>query len=321
MAKWNKMIYTEDGRKLLANVAAGTCQMEFVRAEIGDGTYSEEEKTEQKLSLRTQLKNERNSYGFSSIKAEGNTAYLKVALQNTDVDTAYFVNELGVFARKKGSSEEAVLVLIAVAEIPDYFPEKSNAITIVQNIAIEFANAKQLSIADDMGAYALVNTEYNVPDTLQSLVSGENMGTALGKLAKAVEELSQVKTKLETKPSYEEGVFSPSIMNGSVVPSLIKAEYKKVDRIVYIAIKFSFNTAIDTTQIGGILRLPFVVSEENATRGFYPLSAKTDNGNYSGMVAFDNYMDASPAVAGISDLLGHQSTNVIRLYGQYETTA
>mgnify|MGYP004624600147 CR=1 FL=1 len=189
MAKWNKMIYTEEGRKLLANAAAGTCQVEFVRAAIGDGTYSEEEKTEQKLSLRTQLKNERNSYGFSSIKAEDNTAYLKVALQNTDVDTAYFVNELGVFAKEKGSSEEAVLVLIAVAEIPDYFPEKSNAITIIQSIAIEFEDVKQLSIADDMGAYALANTEYSISETLQSLVSGENMGTALGKLAKAVEEL------------------------------------------------------------------------------------------------------------------------------------
>lgn len=187
MAKWNKMIYTEEGRKLLANVAAGTCQVEFVRTEIGDGTYSEEEKPEQKLRLRTQLKNERNSYGFSSIKAEDNTAYLKVALQNADVDTAYFVNELGVFAREKGSNEEAVLVLIAVAEIPDYFPEKSNAVTIIQNIAIEFANAKQLSIADDMGAYALANVEYSIPETLQSLVSGENIGTALGKLARAVE--------------------------------------------------------------------------------------------------------------------------------------
>ena len=189
MAKWNKMIYTEEGRKLLANVAAGICQVEFVRAAIGDGTYSGEEKTEQKLCLRTQLKNERNSYGFSAIKAKDNIAYLKVALQNTDVDTAYFVNELGVFARKKGSSEEAILVLIAVAEIPDYFPEKSNAITIIQSIAIEFEDVKQLSIADDMGAYALANTEYNVSDTLQSLVSGENMGTALGKLARAVEEL------------------------------------------------------------------------------------------------------------------------------------
>ncbi|MEI3300729.1 MAG: hypothetical protein V8R67_08775 [Eubacterium sp.] len=317
MAKWNKMIYTEEGRKLLANAAAGACQVEFVRAAIGDGTYSEEEKTEQKLSLRTQLKNERNSYGFSSIKAEGNTAYLKVALQNTDVDTAYFISEIGVFARKKGSSEEAVLVLIAVAEIPDYFPEKSNAITIVQNIAIEFEDVKQLSIADDMGAYALVNTEYNVPDTLQSLVSGENMGTALGKLAKAVEELSQVKTKLETKPSYEEGVFSPSIMNGNIVPSLIQAEYKKVDRIVYIAIKFSFSTEIDTAQLGGILGLPFAVATGNATSGFYPLFARTTNGNYVGFVSYDNYMEQVPAIS-VSDLLRQQSTKVIRLYGQYE---
>lgn len=318
MAKWNKMIYTEEGRKLLANVAAGTCQVEFVRAEIGDGTYSEEEKTEQKLSLRTQLKNERNSYGFSSIKAEDNTAYLKVALQNTDVDTAYFISEIGVFARKKGSSEEAVLVLIAVAEIPDYFPEKSNAITIVQNIAIEFEDVKQLSIADDMGAYALVNTEYSIPETLQSLVSGENMGIALGKLAKAVEELVAVKTKLETKPSYEEGVFSPYIMNGNIAPSTIQAEYLRIGSVVYISIKFSFSTAIDTAQLGGVLGLPFAVSTGNATSGFYPLSAFTTNGIYAGLVDYDNYMEKVPAIS-VTNLLGQQSTKVIRLYGQYET--
>ena len=128
-------------------------------------------------------------------------------------------------------------------------------------------------------------------------------------------------TKIATKAEYKEGTFSPYIMNKSIVPSSIYAEYKKVDRIVYIAIKFSFSTAIDTTQTGEILGLPFVVSEGNATGGFYPLFAKTNNGNYSGMVSFENYMDASPAVSGISGLLGRQSTKVIRLYGQYETTA
>ncbi len=163
---------------------------------------------------------------------------------------------------------------------------------------------------------------YNIDDQNENMdIIDAKLATMSSGIAQNVEELSQVKTKLETKPSYEEGVFSPKIMNGSVVPSLIKAEYKKVDRIVYIAIKFYFNTEIDTTQIGGILGLPFVVSEENATGGFYPLSVKTDNGNCSGIVAFDNYMDVSPAVAGISDLLGHQSANIIRLYGQYETTA
>ena len=127
-------------------------------------------------------------------------------------------------------------------------------------------------------------------------------------------------TKIATKADYEEGTFSPYIMNKSIVPSSIYAEYKKVDRIVYIAIKFSFSTAIDTAQIGEILGLPFVVSEGNATGGFYPLSAKTVNGIYAGLVNYHNYMKAAPCVS-VTDLLGQQSTKVIRLYGQYETTA
>lgn len=127
-------------------------------------------------------------------------------------------------------------------------------------------------------------------------------------------------TKIATKADYEEGTFSPYIMNKSIVPSSIYAEYKKVDRIVYIAIKFSFSTAIDTAQIGEILGLPFVVSEGNATGGFYPLSAKTANGIYAGLVDYHNYMKAAPCVS-VTDLLGQQSTKVIRLYGQYETTA
>ena len=127
-------------------------------------------------------------------------------------------------------------------------------------------------------------------------------------------------TKIATKADYEEGTFSPYIMNKSIVPSSIYAEYKKVDRIVYIAIKFSFSTAIDTAQIGEILGLPFVVSEGNATGGFYPLSAKTANGIYAGLVNYHNYMKAAPCVS-VTDLLGQQSTKVIRLYGQYETTA
>ena len=129
--------------------------------------------------------------------------------------------------------------------------------------------------------------------------------------------VAAIRTGLATKPDYEEGVFSPSIMNGSVVPSLIKAEYKKVDRIVYIAIKFSFSTEIDTAQVGGILGLPFAVATRNATSGDYPLFARTTNGNYAGFVSYDNYMEQVPAIS-VSDLLRQQSTKVIRLYGQYE---
>ena len=162
---------------------------------------------------------------------------------------------------------------------------------------------------------------YDIKDQNENMdIIDAKMATMSSGIAQNVEELASVKAKLETKPSYEEGTFSPYIMNKSIVPSSIYAEYKKVDRIVYIAIKFSFSTAIDTAQIGEILGLPFVVSEGNATGGFYPLSAKTANGIYAGLVNYDNYMEAAPCVS-VTDLLGQQSTKVIRLYGQYETTA
>ena len=131
-------------------------------------------------------------------------------------------------------------------------------------------------------------------------------------------EAKTVGIKMNEKPNYEEGTFSPSFTNTSLNPQ-VKAEYKKVGNIVSIAIKFSFADKIDTAQTGEILGLPFVVSTENATGGFYPMFAKTNNGNYSGMAPFENYMGEAPAV-GITDLLGQQTTKVIILYGQYEST-
>lgn len=124
--------------------------------------------------------------------------------------------------------------------------------------------------------------------------------------------------KLDEKVSYEEGTFSPYIMNTNINPSTIEAKYKKVGPIVHIAIKFSFSSSTDIASMGGILGLPFNVYSNNATRGFYPLFARTINGNYSGLVSFENYMDEVPCIS-IGDFLGRQETKVIRLYGQYET--
>ena len=41
MAKWNKMIYTDAGRNIIARASSGECQVEFTKAVIGDGTYTE----------------------------------------------------------------------------------------------------------------------------------------------------------------------------------------------------------------------------------------------------------------------------------------
>ena len=56
MAKWNKMIYTDAGRNIIARASSGECQVEFTKAVIGDGTYTEEEQQEQFESHALSLK-------------------------------------------------------------------------------------------------------------------------------------------------------------------------------------------------------------------------------------------------------------------------
>lgn len=124
--------------------------------------------------------------------------------------------------------------------------------------------------------------------------------------------------KLDEKVSYEEGTFSPYIMNGSINPSTIEAEYKKIGPIVYIAIEFSFSSPTDITSIGAILGLPFDVKSPNATNGMYPLSYKTTNSDYCGLASFENYMNDTPCIMG-TNLFTDQETKVVQLYGQYET--
>ena len=51
---------------------------------------------------------------------------------------------------------------------------------------------------------------YNIDDQNENMdIIDAKLATMSSGIAQNVEELSQVKTKLETKPSYEEGVFSP----------------------------------------------------------------------------------------------------------------
>ena len=118
--------------------------------------------------------------------------------------------------------------------------------------------------------------------------------------------------------SYEEGTFSPYLTNGSITVSSTQAEYRKVGSIVFIEIKMVFSTAVDTSQLGAILGLPFQVSTGNATGGFYPLSGYTPNGDYSGLVSFDNYMEEVPSIS-ITNLFGQQSAKHIRVCGYYAT--
>lgn len=118
--------------------------------------------------------------------------------------------------------------------------------------------------------------------------------------------------------NYEEGEFSPSLMNTTLSTTSAKGKYIKIGNIVQVFIKFVFSSSTDLSTISGIKDLPFPVNASNATDGFFPTQAQTSNGQYSGLVSYEQYMDSVPSISGITSLLGQQTSKVLRVWGSYE---
>ncbi len=169
MSKWDVPVMTESGRKLMAKVMAGECRLEFEKAVIGEGEYSDEEK--KRLSGQTGLKAPRNQYGFSSIISGEDCVLLKVALDNEDVDSAYYIREMGIYAKEAGS-EEPVLAFLCLAKEADYFPNSSSRYTIIHGIQI-LINGRNLEVAisENMGVYALADDLMKISGNLSDSIN------------------------------------------------------------------------------------------------------------------------------------------------------
>ncbi len=175
MSKWGVCVLTDGGKELLAKAAAGGTGIEFVHAAIGDGEYSGEEKERTALSGRTGIKNVRNEYGFSFVRQEGNTVFLKAALDNMEVEEEYYIREIGIFAKELGSGAEPVLYCIALADEPDFFPDKSSRYVIVHGFAMTInGEDAAVGITENMGVYALAEDLLEFQAETEGALSGLN---------------------------------------------------------------------------------------------------------------------------------------------------
>ena len=55
-------VMTDDGAALLARAEAGQIRLQFIAIAVGDGVYTEPEKTLEALQARTALKSEKNRH-------------------------------------------------------------------------------------------------------------------------------------------------------------------------------------------------------------------------------------------------------------------
>lgn len=161
MAKWRKSVVTDYGEDILAEAVTGESIIEFVKISVGCGIYSGDELSDEFLKKRTSIREEKNEYGISSMKRNGNVITISAIMDNASVSDGYYIRELGLWAKRKDSDNDAELYSIIIADEPDYFPESSSPTTVKHTFQMVLANDDmKICITENMGAYVLVD-DYN----------------------------------------------------------------------------------------------------------------------------------------------------------------
>lgn len=175
---YEKAVITDGGAALLSKAQAGKIKMEFTRAVIGSGEYSFEEKKLESLGKRTTLKAQQNSYLLSGIEVMPDHIVKVTALvTNQDpvnntvlVNEGYYINEIGLYAKEQGSSEEMLFCIITAAEKGDYMPayNGSSPAQIIQDFFITISNTASVEVDVQNGAVALASDVRDIRKTLET---------------------------------------------------------------------------------------------------------------------------------------------------------
>lgn len=171
-------VLTESGEALLAEATAGKCKIEYLHMAIGNGSYTNAEKTIAALKSRKTLKSQKNTYPFSDITVENKNCVTLVALlTNQDpvtletlVTEGYYINEVGIFAKRVGEPDsKAVLYSICVTASAtgngDFMPPFNgyNRAEITQNYMITVDNSAEITV-NVKGAALLVEDANVITD-------------------------------------------------------------------------------------------------------------------------------------------------------------
>lgn len=154
MAEYYNAVLTDGGAALLAAAEIGDAQIEFTKLYTGDGEYSSAELLN--LTRRTALKSEKQQFSFSTIKkTDSSTVLLRTPITNDDLETGYYVREVGVYAKNSLDDSAPILYAIAVAITPDFLPAFDGiTVTITQEFYLSISGDLELTIEASPGALA-----------------------------------------------------------------------------------------------------------------------------------------------------------------------
>ncbi len=125
MAIYHNSKQTNSGRELENRARNGEGTIEFTHIRTGSGTYTEDEKLT--LNNAIDLKEARQEFLFTGItlKKENDYLSLESVIANEGLREGYYLSELGIYARLKGTMEE-ILYCIGLVDYPDYIPSDAH---------------------------------------------------------------------------------------------------------------------------------------------------------------------------------------------------
>ena len=263
MAEFGSAVITDAGAQLLAEVMAGSHQVEFTTLAIGDGSYTAEERTTEALQAMTALKSPQQSFAFSSISTYSDTTVLlKAVISNEQVLTGFYINEIGIFARDASdASATPILYSIVTATTADYLPayNGSTPSTIQQNWYATLSNTATAVIDTTSAAYALAEDLANLQeavvypeltlavDLTGATVSAASTVTVTDGTSTFTKQISASGSLVFDLPDY--GTWSVSMTNGTDTAAAITVNVDTCKQ--YSASIAYFAAALDVTVVNG----------------------------------------------------------------------
>lgn len=189
-AQFEKAVVTDEGRSLIAGSEGTATALEFTGMATGAGIYTPEQATYAELKVKTALKDPIQLFPISGLrKYNTETALIKSILSNEELEEPYNWNEVGIYARLKGSGLDPILFAIAVVlndggtEIPAASP--STLMTVSQSFYLKTNGASPVTIEVNHDVCALledvgINIDLETDDTT-TLVAATNEVNALAK--------------------------------------------------------------------------------------------------------------------------------------------
>ena len=326
MSSFRDAYLTDAGAELLAKMIAEGTKIEFVKMVIGNGVYEEEERSKDAIKKRTELKNQKQEFGFESITTSGEgRVTLKALIHNKNVTEGYRMTEIGIIAKIKGdTTTEGELYSVAVAEEADYLPSESTPITYIQEYNTQISNAENVVISIEESAYALAEDVlqirfpvYEENEELAELESGEEVETKWGKVAKAIKTvidhiatrasitvLGHVKLSDSTEVTEKEGLALPATEKNPNMEGTLANQIDSIntDVISHLANK-SNPHGVTATQIGADKEGSAQASYENSVAYTDKVVADLINGAPSTLDTLKEIADAMEENETVVDAL------------------